>query len=119
MAESWTTRMSKRRALLCVILAASICAPGLSTGISDQEREQAVQMLALAGPPATIVLNPSGPRIDHARQRTVAASPFILVSIHGPASDRRWSATADAIDCPQLRGAAKTQRGRSPPCAIS
>jgi hypothetical protein len=119
MAGSWTSRMSKRRALLCVILAASVCAPGLSTGISDQEREQAVEMLALAGPSATTVVNPSGPRVDHARQRTVVASPFILVSLHGPASDSRWSATTVENGCPESRWAAKAQSGRSPPVAIS
>jgi hypothetical protein len=119
MAESRTTRESKRRALLCVILAVSLCAPRLSAEISAHEREQPGQMRALAAPSSTILVNRGGPRFDHARQRSVVDSPFILVPLSGPNSDGGRSLTAVESALPQWHWAAKAPSGRSPPIAIS
>jgi hypothetical protein len=115
MAGNKTTRMSKRRALLCVMLAALLSAPLLSAGISVEQRGQPIQILAFAGSSPTILMNRGGPRVGH----TVVASPFILLPLQSPAPDRGRSVRAVENPCPQSRCAAKMQSGRSPPVAIS
>src|SRR5205809_201106 len=109
MTASTTTRMSKRRALLCVMLAASLCAPRIAAEISAERREQSVQILPLAGPSPTILVNRGGPRADHGRQRTVVDSPFILLSLHRLASDRGRSQRPVADSWLQSRCAARTK----------
>ena len=118
MAENRTTRVSKRCPLLCVLLAAFLCAPLLSPGISA-EPDQSVQMLALAGPSPTILVNQSGPRGDDCRQRTPVVSSFLLPQLRRPAADRGRSASVVEGLRLQLRCAARTHSGRSPPIAIS
>src|SRR5207247_2569321 len=120
MTESGTTRMlTRRRALLCVVLAASLGAPRLSAGIPAERRGQSVQILSLTGSSPAILVNRCGPRIDQSRERTAVDSPFILLPLRGPASDRGRSARAVEEFRPQSRCAASTQSGRSPPAAIS
>lgn len=117
MATSTTTRTSRRlRALVCAMLAAALSVPLALAGPSAEERQNSVQILALAGPSPTPQVNRSG---QHARQRTTLDSPFILASIQGPASDRGQSATAVEYPWPHTSYAAKAQSGRSPPLAIS
>jgi hypothetical protein len=115
-----TTRASKRlRALLCVMLSAALSVPFVFAGTSAGERQNSVQILALAGPSLATLVNRAGQRAEHARQCTALNSPFILASVHGRASDRGQLSTAVEHPWPYTPYAARTQSGRSPPLAIS
>ena len=117
MAGDKTTRVSRRGALLCFLLAVSLCAPLLSAGISA-EPDQSVQILALAGPATGILMNQRGPRVDHARHRTAVHSPFLFFPSYRRAGRGRL---ARAVEDSRLhsRCDARTHSGRSPPGAIS
>src|SRR5262249_50879794 len=103
------TRVLKGRGLLCAVLAASLCSPRLSTGISGQERKQSVQILAAAFPSPTILVNRGSPRLDQTRQRIAVDSLFVLVRLSGPAADRGRLVRDVKNARPQPRLAAKTQ----------
>ena len=108
--------MSKRRALLCVMLAVSLSAPRLLPRLSAAA-EESHQILTL-GPQAPTILVNHGPRIGHDNQRTTADSPFV-VPLNTPAADCRRSAEAAEDSRLQSRCAARTDSGRSPPVSIS
>ena len=119
MAGNKPTWMSTRRALLCVVLAASLCELSLPAGVSVEQRGQPIQILALAGSSPTILVNRGDLRIDHSRLRTVVDSPFILLPLQSRAPDRERSVRAVEHSWRRSRWAARTQSGRSPPAAIS
>ena len=119
MAGNNTGRTGKLRELVCVLLAASLCAPLVSTGCPVELREQPVQLLALAGSSAPILLNRGGPRADQARQGTAVASPYIILPPQSHAPDGGRLARALEEAGPQPRLGAEAQSGRSPPIAIS
>jgi hypothetical protein len=112
------SRMPKAYALLCAMLAVSLCAPGLWTEIPAQQ-QSLVQWLALAVPWPTTVANRGSLRLDHARQFASAGSAFVLVTLRGSASDHRRFVESIEGAPPQSRRTVKAQRGRSPPIAIS
>ena len=111
-----TTRVSKRAALLCVLLVFFLCLPLLSAG-TPVEGNPPVQILALRSP--TILVNQTGPRVDHSRQRTAVDSPFLLVPLHRPVPGSGGSARSAEDLLPLSCCAAGVHTGRSPPAAIS
>src|SRR5689334_9134397 len=119
MAGTRKTWISKRWALLCATLSVSLCAPGLRTEIPAQRHHSSVQVLALAFPSPTILVNMGSQRLNHARQRACFDSPFLLAAVRGPVADRGYFAR-NVDRAPQLSlWAAEARTGRSPPIAIS
>jgi hypothetical protein len=110
--------VSRGHGWVCAFLAVSLFAPPLTAAIAGRERERPVQILALARPARTILLNLGNPRLDPARYRPVSDSVFVLPSPRVPASDHGRAARSVQSAWPQPGGPAKTQSGRSPP-AIS
>jgi len=70
--------MSRRRALLCVMLAASLCAPLVTADNPAGSRDQPIPILAFASS-STILVNPGGLRVD-SRERTAGAPPFLVLA---------------------------------------
>ena len=116
MAGNKTTRISRRAALLCALLVSTLCLPLLSAS-APVEHDQSAQLLA--PPSSAILVNQTGPRADHSRQRTPVDSPFLLLPLHRslPGQGRSSRAAEDLL--PLSRSAAGVQPGRSPPVAIS
>ena len=119
MKATLTTRISQRRALLCVVLAVSLCAPRLPAQIAAEARKPLVQILAVAGTAQTILVHRSGARFDDARQRSIVDSPGILINTQGLVSGRGQYMVAVEAARPTSRCDARTRSGRSPPTPIS
>ena len=119
MAGRGRIRASMARALLCAALAASLCAPRLWTATPGLEREPCVQILALGTASPAVQANRANPRLDQARQRTSAGSPFVPVPACLPARDGGHFARSVEDARPRSRFASKVLSGRAPPLAIS
>ena len=120
MATGKTIRIPERlRALLCVMIAASLGVQFVAGGSSADERRDSVQLLcALTSSPA-IQANRGCQRFEDSKQRTAADSLFILINVVSLTPTGARLVTAIDNLMPWSSSAANRQSGRSPPHQIS
>jgi hypothetical protein len=118
MAGNMTIRVSRQPALLCVLLALSLCAPRPGAQVAAHHPEQPAQIQALANAPSTIALPRVGERLNGEKHRS-PGTPFVLVPPRGPISDDGRSLTPAEEVSQHHRWVVNKPTGRSPPIAIS
>jgi hypothetical protein len=101
------------RLVVCALLILSLCAPILAIAGPGAERNGESDVRALSALSQSALLTGAGARPDHARQRPVAPSVFILVPLHRADSDRgRLDAAIESVTRPSLWAAGpRTVRG--------
>src|SRR4051812_46089220 len=112
------TARSKSRALVCVLLALSLCAPILAIATPAVKQCGAAEFRVVAAQHSAVLLTRDGGGHDQARQRSSAPSLFTLIPLDSRGDDPVRVSAAVARLLPSSLWTGAPRSGRSPP-AIS
>ncbi len=107
------------RASFCLVITVALGSAVICARNDDEQNPRSVEILVSAGHPATIQVNRSALRVDHAKHRTTHRSAYVLVAAdHIGLSNGRGDAL---VEHPWTRSFddVPVQSGRSPPVSLS